>query len=111
MFNMKTILSTLFALLLCTFFSPSSFAQKQDKNDSKLTTVVLHSEISCNNCKQRIEKNIPFEKGVKDLKVSLPDKTVTIVFRNDKNSSEKLCEAVSRLGYKSMIIKETPKKN
>lgn len=82
-------------------------AQEQEKKkDSKLTTVVLHSEISCNNCKQRIEKNIPFEKGVKDLKVSLADKTVTIVFRNDKNTSEKLCEAVTKLGYKSVIIKE-----
>lgn len=82
-------------------------AQEQEKKkDSKLTTVVLHSEISCNNCKQRIEKNIPFEKGVKDLKVSLADKTVIIVFRNDKNTSEKLCEAVTKLGYKSVIIKE-----
>ncbi len=104
---MKNIVRVIAMIILALATTIGMQAQEQEKKkDSKLTTVVLHSEISCNNCKQRIEKNIPFEKGVKDLKVSLADKTVTIVFRNDKNTSEKLCEAVTKLGYKSVIIKE-----
>lgn len=104
---MKNIVRVIAMIMLALATTIGVQAQEQKKKkDSKLTTVVLHSEISCNNCKQRIEKNIPFEKGVKDLKVSLADKTVTIVFRNDKNTSEKLCEAVTKLGYKSVIIKE-----
>lgn len=104
---MKNIVRVIAMIILALATTIGVQAQEQEKKkDSKLTTVVLHSEISCNNCKQRIEKNIPFEKGVKDLKVSLADKTVTIVFRNDKNTSEKLCEAVTKLGYKSVIIKE-----
>lgn len=104
---MKNIVRVIAMIMLALATTIGMQAQEQEKKkDSKLTTVVLHSEISCNNCKQRIEKNIPFEKGVKDLKVSLADKTVTIVFRNDKNTSEKLCEAVTKLGYKSVIIKE-----
>lgn len=104
---MKNVIRIITMIMLALATTIGMQAQEQEKKkDSKLTTVVLHSEISCNNCKQRIEKNIPFEKGVKDLKVSLADKTVTIVFRNDKNTSEKLCEAVTKLGYKSVIIKE-----
>ena len=104
---MKNVIRIITMIMLALATTIGMQAQEQEKKkDSKLTTVVLHSEISCNNCKQRIEKNIPFEKGVKDLKVSLADKTVTIVFRNDKNTSEKLCEAVTKLGYKSLIIKE-----
>jgi len=104
---MKNVIRIITMIMLALATTIGVQAQEQEKKkDSKLTTVVLHSEISCNNCKQRIEKNIPFEKGVKDLKVSLADKTVTIVFRNDKNTSEKLCEAVTKLGYKSVIIKE-----
>lgn len=104
---MKNVIRIITMIMLALATTIDMQAQEQEKKkDSKLTTVVLHSEISCNNCKQRIEKNIPFEKGVKDLKVSLADKTVTIVFRNDKNTSEKLCEAVTKLGYKSVIIKE-----
>lgn len=104
---MKNVIRIITMIMLALATTIGMQAQEQEKKkDSKLTTVVLHSEISCNNCKQRIEKNIPFEKGVKNLKVSLADKTVTIVFRNDKNTSEKLCEAVTKLGYKSVIIKE-----
>ena len=104
---MKNVIRIITMIMLALATTIGMQAQEQEKKkDSRLTTVVLHSEISCNNCKQRIEKNIPFEKGVKDLKVSLADKTVTIVFRNDKNTSEKLCEAVTKLGYKSVIIKE-----
>lgn len=80
----------------------------QDKNKG-LTTVVLSSNIKCNNCKNRIEKNIPYEKGVKDLKVDVEKKTITIVFKTDKNSAQKLLEAVEKLGYKSEIISEESK--
>lgn len=69
--------------------------------------VVLSSNISCSNCKTRIEKNIAFERGVRDLVVSLPDRTVTITYRTDKTTAEALCQAVSKLGYESTIVSRT----
>lgn len=69
--------------------------------------VVLSSNILCSNCKTRIEKNIAFERGVRDLVVSLPDCTVTITYRTDKTTAEALCQAVSKLGYESTIVSRT----
>lgn len=43
---------------------------------------------------------------MKDLKVDIEKKTVTITFRKDKNTADKLCEAVTKLGYKSIIVEE-----
>lgn len=96
--KLLNITTTIVALFMATELS----AQKP-KEESKIATVVIASEIDCNHCKEKIEKNIAFEKGVKELFVSLENKTVTISYRKDKNSAEKLCEAINKLGYKSVI--------
>lgn len=103
---LKTIIMCLSILV-----SVATMAQEEKKEQKAkgLTTVVLNSNIKCNNCKARIEKNIPYEKGVKDLKVDIEKKTVTITFKSEKNTSEALCDAVTKLGYKSIIISEEKK--
>ena len=45
--------------------------------------------------------NIAFEKGVKDLKVDLEKKLVSITYDPSKTSVEKLAAAIARLGYKA----------
>ena len=55
--------------------------------------------MTCENCQKRIEDNISFEKGVTALDVNLPQKTVTIEYRKDKTSPDKLKAAIRELGY------------
>lgn len=98
---MKHILLIL-AILVCAIVHPTPSAAR-DKGE--LTTVVLSANLHCDKCKKKIESNIPFEKGVKDLKVDLQNKTITITFRSDKTDSEKLANAVKKLGY-TVLIKE-----
>lgn len=101
---MNKILSTL--LLIATMLLGISHrTQANEPKEKQIKTVVLISQINCQNCKNKIMKNIPFEKGVKDIEVSLENKTVTIKFQANKNTAESLCDAVTKLGYKS-IIKE-----
>lgn len=69
-------------------------------------TVVFNATLHCASCKAKLEKNIPFEKGVKDLKVDLEKKTVTITFREDKNTEENLRKAIEKLGFQ--VTNETP---
>ena len=45
---------------------------------SERRTVIFDVEIHCQNCINKIEKNIAFEPGVKDLVCNLDDKTVTV---------------------------------
>ncbi|MDR0430310.1 MAG: cation transporter [Tannerellaceae bacterium] len=68
---------------------------KKKKNDDVCFTVSM----SCHNCQAKIEKNIPWEKGVKDLKVNLDDKTVCIVYDKKKTSPEKLKKAIEELEF------------
>ena len=60
-------------------------------------------EMSCDNCKDKITKNIRFEKGMKALAVDVATKTATIKFDPDKTSIEKLQEAFKKLGYTAVV--------
>lgn len=87
-------------LLACffTFGSISLFAQKTETKSTK-EIVVFSVGLHCQDCVNKIKKNISFEKGVKDLNVSLKDKTVTITFDNSKTNKETLKKAIEKLGY------------
>jgi len=71
----------------------------QDKKKNNKEEVTFDVAMTCENCKKRIEKNIAFEKGVTDMKVDLPEKTVTIQYNTEKTNPEKLMEAIEKLGY------------
>lgn len=96
---MKT--KTLLMVIILTMIGCSTtFAQeKKEKKDSNKETVLFDVAMTCENCKKRIEKNIAYEKGVSDMEVNLTSMTVSVTFRNDKTSAEKLQKAFEKLGY------------
>ena len=93
---MKTRIFTLIAILAMTVFSAN--AEILDKKDKKAEVTFLVS-MTCENCQKRIESNIPYEKGVTDLEVDLPNKLVTIKYRKDKTTADKLKAAIKEMGF------------
>ena len=69
-----------------------------------LVQVVFASTIHCDKCGLKVQENIGFEKGVKDLKVDVPGKTITVVFNPSKTDTLKLKKAINKLGYEAEII-------
>lgn len=72
-------------------------AQEAKKNVSDTVTFIV--SMHCENCKKKVENTVQFEKGVKDLNVSLADKTVTIVYDSRKTTSAALKESLEKLNY------------
>lgn len=68
-------------------------------------TVVFDVDLHCQGCVNKIEKNIAFEKGVKDLLCDLQKKQVTVVFDNSKTSVEALQQAFKALGKPAKVNK------
>ena len=87
---MKTI-KILFTLAV--FVMVGLTANAQAKKD---TTVIFKIGIHCPSCKAKLDKNIPFEKGIKDYKLNMQDSTVLISFRTDKNTVDALKAAIER---------------
>lgn len=95
------------AVALIAVFTMNYSLNAQSKSDAEVTFSV---SIDCNNCVKKIEANIPFEKGVKDLKVDLEAKTVWIKYQSDKTTKENLAKAIEKLGYSAKEIKAEKKK-
>ena len=100
---MKTIVKTVMLVVLMTM--PSLLLAQQD-GDKKTVTVRFETSIDCQNCVNTIMKNLPFEKGVKDVKCDLATKIVTVEFQPEKNTTEKIKRAIEKLGYTAREIKE-----
>lgn len=49
-------------------------------------------------CKDRIEKDIAYTKGVKSVKLDLDTKIVTIEYRTEKTDPNKLRDTISKIG-------------
>ncbi len=93
----------LIVMLCLASLSFNSYAQdKKDKNADK-KEVTFDVSMTCDNCKKRIEKNIAFEKGVTDMQVDLPAKTVMVVYHANKTNLEKLQKAIEKLGYEVKV--------
>lgn len=60
-------------------------------------TVVYNVNLHCVSCKEKVEKNIPYEKGVKELKVDMETQTVAVTFKEDKNTTEGIQKAIENL--------------
>ncbi len=93
--NLKFIIAALFMAFTMT----TTFA----KEKPKVKEVTYSCTIDCHSCKNKIMKNIPFEKGVKKVDVNLEKKLVTVAFREDKNTSENLEKAIEKLGYEAEV--------
>ena len=97
----------LIVMLCLASLSFSSYAQdKKDKNADK-KEVTFDVSMTCDNCKKRIEKNIAFEKGVTDMQVDLPAKTVMVVYHANKTNQEKHQKAIEKLGYEVKVHEPT----
>lgn len=89
-------------------------------SDNKATTVVnsdvkvkhgekvayIKAKVDCNNCKAKVEKNIAFVKGVKDVSADINTKIVTISYDPKKVTEETLLKEVQKLGLGGELVKD-----
>lgn len=67
--------------------------------ESKIDTLKVQTSAVCKMCKERLEHDMAFEKGVKAVNLNMEDKVLTVVYRNDKTTEEELKKAITEIGY------------
>lgn len=90
-----TIKTTLLAITLMIAFSNQGIA----KDKKKIEEVKIKTSAICGMCKERIESNIKFEKGVTFVELDNETKVATIKYRTKKTNPDKLRQAISKLGH------------
>ena len=103
---MKTRILALSALLTMTVFTTNGAVLDKKATKAEVTFLV---SMTCESCQNRIESNIPYEKGVTDLQVDLPNKLVTIEYRKDKTTADKLKAAIKKMGFTAVPFKKANK--
>ena len=76
---------------------------EQNAKKAATKTVTFNVSMHCKNCVKKINDNVAFEKGVKDLSVSLDSKTVTVTYDPARTDVAKLKAALEKLGYKVTV--------
>lgn len=92
-------------LLVLSIVITSTLSYAANKSDKKVETVVFKVEMDCMGCAGKIEKSIPFEKGVKKLDIDFKAQKVTISYKADKTSKENLKKAIEKLKFKVEEVK------
>jgi copper chaperone CopZ len=88
----------------------SAFSQDNQKELKKgEAEIKIKTSAQCEECKERIEKNMAFEKGVKAVNLNLEDKVLTVTYKSNKTTPQKLREALSEIGYDADDVAADPK--
>ena len=83
--------------------APMAEKIEQHAKKAATKTVTFNVSMHCKNCVKKINDNVAFEKGVKDLSVSLDSKTVTVTYDPARTDVAKLKAALEKLGYKVTV--------
>ena len=62
-------------------------------------TLRIMTSAVCGQCKDRIERNMTFEKGIKDVTLDLDTKIVTIRYNPKSTTPDQIRRKISKLGY------------
>jgi mercuric ion binding protein len=87
--------------LLAIFFLAVTSQAQDKKNDKKkqLVTIEIQTSAICGQCKERLEHEMAFEKGVKFVELDNDTKILTIKYKEGKNTKENLKVAITKIGY------------
>ena len=101
----KTVILILAALV--AFVAPSMVSMnseasaqiiKKSKQKSEIKGVTFNVELHCAGCVKKVQENLDFEKGVKDLHVCMESQVIALKYDASKTDEEALKKAIIKLG-------------
>ena len=91
----KSILLIVFACLFTLNFAMAQGKGKKVGNQ----TVSIKTSAQCDMCKERIEKALATQKGIKSAKLDVDTQTATVVYNGNQTTPDKIREAITAVGY------------
>ena len=96
------VLAATVAFVVPSMISENSevYAQtvKKTKQKSEIKGVTFNVELHCAGCVKKVQENLAFEKGVKDLHVCMESQVIALKYDASKTNEETLKNAIVKLG-------------
>ncbi|NQZ76327.1 MAG: heavy-metal-associated domain-containing protein [Ekhidna sp.] len=83
-------------------------AQKQPVEVDKGYQIEIQTSAICEMCQYALEKDLAFEKGVKEALLNLEDKVMTITYNAKKTDAETLRKRITMVGYHADTLTRNP---
>tara|TARA_R110002020_G_scaffold419404_2_gene628627 strand:- start:1083 stop:1442 length:360 start_codon:yes stop_codon:yes gene_type:complete len=91
-------------LILTFFIAAFAFAAQ-----AQVKTIGIKTSAICEMCKETLEKDLTFEKGVKSVNLDLETKVLNIAYIDSKTDPDKLRKRITMVGYNADSLKRDPK--
>ena len=101
----KIIMLCLMAVI--GFGVSDAMAQKKQVD---LKTTVFQTDVDCENCAKKVDNSIPYQKGVKEVKVDVSTQTVTVTYDTSKTNDEALVKAFKKVKVNAEVKNEVATK-
>lgn len=76
--------------------------------DLRVLVMTPTPKMHCENCENKIKKNLRFEKGVVKIETSVPEQTVAVTYDATKTDVKKLQAAMKQIGYDTKVVSDKP---
>ena len=76
--------------------------------DLRVLVMTPTPQMHCENCENKIKKNLRFEKGVVKIETSVADQTVAVTYDASKTDVKKLQAAMKQIGYDTKVVSDKP---
>jgi len=104
---MKTNKILVSLIIVATMLGSVGLQAQSKKNN--IEKVEIKTSAICDQCKERLEKNMAFAKGVTAVLLDSETKILTIEYKKGKTDAAKLKKAVSKIGYDADEVPADPK--
>ncbi|MBR6898919.1 MAG: heavy-metal-associated domain-containing protein, partial [Bacteroidales bacterium] len=71
--------------------------------DLRVLVMTPTPQMHCENCENKIKKNLRFEKGVVKIETSVEAQTVTVTYNASKTNAENIQTAMKKIGYDTKV--------
>lgn len=92
-------------IALATLFATNVNAQKVKKTEQ----ITIKTSAQCEMCKERLEKEMAYEKGVVSSNLDIPTAVLTVVYKPTKTNPETIKKAINKTGYDADDLKADEK--
>jgi periplasmic mercuric ion binding protein len=104
---MKKI-TVLFAVMIMTILVGTGISATAQETKKGTEEVKIQTSAVCGMCKERIEHDLAFEKGVKSVSLDDDTKVVTVGYSPKKTNPDNIRLALSKIGYDADDVKADP---
>lgn len=90
-------------LLMClvALFTVGAVSAQKPKKEN--VTVEFMTSLDCEGCAKKINETLPYEKGVRDVKIDVPTKVVTVTYDPTKTNNEAIIKAFAKVKIEASV--------